>query len=277
VPRVSVVVPHHDRGRCLRQALDSIAAQTWRDFEVVVVSDAGPWSSRAIVESFAAAHAGAFEARFVRREVNGGVAATRNTGVEAARGDRIAWLDDDDLWRPHHLAALGRALDGGAALAYGDAEIRRMEPRPELAGGSGGGGGLDPSAWREAERRTLAVAFSADDLRQDDFIVPGGMMHARSLGETIGRFDESLPVSDDWDWLLRLLAARGPAAFARVPETVVDVRIWGPGGGGGPNLSADFGARRRAALATLERRHGTPPLVPKTFWEVAGTYARRGG
>ena len=109
MPRVSIVVSHFDRRRCLFAALDSIAAQTWRDFEVIVVSDAGPTSSAAVVEAFAATHAGAFGARFVRRDVNGGVAATRNTGVAAARGALLAYLDDDDRWRPGHLEELVRA------------------------------------------------------------------------------------------------------------------------------------------------------------------------
>lgn len=277
-PRVSVLVSHFDRRRCLAQALASIAAQTWRDFEVVVVSDAGPVSSRAGVEAFAASHAGAFEVRWVHRGDNGGVAATRNTGVAAARGELLAWLDDDDLWRAGHLAALVRAFDtgrdSGAALAYGDAEVWRMEPRARETGPPGN---LDPAAWRVAERRALAVPFDATDLARDDFIVPGGMLVPRRLLDTVGPFDESLFVSDDWDWLLRALAAIGPEGFARAPETVIDIRIWGAIGEGGPNLSADASARRQDALATIERRHGTPRLVPRTFWEVAGIYAARRG
>ena len=273
MPRVSVVVPHYDRRRCLLQALDSVAAQTWRDFEVVVVSDGGPASSGDLVATFAAAHRGAFDVRFVRRDVNGGVAATRNTAIAEARGELVAWLDDDDLWRPDHLAALVRAHDAagaGTPLVYGDAEVWRMEP---LAGAATGfGGALNPALWRIAERRVLAVPFAADDLARDDFIVPGGMLHAKALVDAIGPFDETLFVSDDWDWLLRLHAARGPAAFVRVPRIVVDVRIWGAGA----NLSASFAdPRRLEALKTLERRHGTPTLEPKTFWEVAGTYAAR--
>lgn len=268
------MISHFDRRRCLRQALASVAAQTWRDFEVVVVSDAGPESSRALVEAFAAAHAGAFETRFVRRSGNGGVAATRNSGAAASRGALLAWLDDDDLWRPGHLAALVRAFgqSPGAALAYGDAQVWRMVPADD-ATGRAKDGDLDPSAWRIAGRRGLAVPFDAEDLRRDDFIVPGGMLHGRSLLDELGPFDEGLFVSDDWDWLLRLLAARGPAAFARAAGVVVDVRIWDAPGVA--NLSADFGTRRREALATLERRHRTLPLEPKTFWDVAGAYAAR--
>lgn len=275
-PRVGVVVSHFDRRRCLRQALDSIASQTWRDFEVVVVSDAGPESSRAVVDAFAAMHAGAFEARWVRRATNGGVAATRNTGVAAVRGALLAFLDDDDLWRPGHLGALVGAAAGGAALAYGDAEVLRMVPAGAGGNGRAADGDLDPSAWRVAERRALAVPFDPADLARDDFIVPGGMLVPRALYDAVGPFDESMDISDDWDWLLRVLAAGGPGAFVRAPQAVIDVRIWGEvGATGGANLSADASARRRAALETIERRHGTPRLEPKTFWEVAGTYAAR--
>ena len=118
------------------------------------------------------------------------------------------------------------------------------------------------------DRLTLAVPFDLDDLKRDDFIVPGGLVHRRALYDAVGPYDESLFVSDDWDWLLR---AASLATFARLPRVVVTVRIQADGG----NLSADRGARRRAALDAIERRHGTPHLEPKTFWEVAETYARR--
>ncbi len=127
------------------------------------------------------------------------------------------------------------------------------------------------------------MPFDPADLARDDFIVPGGMLHGRALYDRVGPFDEALFVSDDWDWLLRVLALEGAGAFARLAEEVVVVRIvtgsagasGGGAGGAGANLSADFGARRRAALAVIEQRHKTPPLMPKTFWEVAETYAAR--
>ena len=114
----------------------------------------------------------------------------------------------------------------------------------------------------------LAVPFDRDDLARDDFIVPGGMVHRRALYEKVGPFDETLYVSDDWDWLLR---ASRVTEFARLPRVVVNVRIRTDGA----NLSALPDSRRRAALDTIERRHGTPHLEPKTFWEVAQTYTRR--
>ena len=240
---ISVVVSYYDRREFLSEALASIALQTFKDIEVILVSDAGP-----PVEAPS-------WVRVVHRSVRGGVAAVRNTGIASSRGHRIAYLDDDDLWEPTHLQRLSAALDAGAPLAYGDARIVRLER-----------GDGPPSTWPVLEELPLAVPFDRDDLARDDFVVPGGMMHTRALYNEIGPFDEGLFVSDDWDWLLR--AARG-TDFVRVPEVVITVRIHGD------NLSALQDPRRRQALDTLETRHGTPHLEPKTFWEVAKTYAAR--
>lgn len=271
VPRVSVIVSHFDRGDWLPEALATVRAQTFSDYEIVLVDDAGP------LPDLAARTAAAFGARYVRRDSNGGVAATRNTGVRAATGELVAYLDDDDLWRPRHLAALVAALDArpGCGLAYGDAEVRRVARAVEAAGAAR----TAPGTWPVTARLALAVPFDRDDLARDDFIVPGGMLHRCALYDRVGPFDETLVVSDDWDWLLRVLAREGEGAFVRVAETVVVVRIVagaGAAGAAGGNLSADAGARRLAALAEIERRHGTPPLLPKTFWDVAETYAARG-
>jgi len=196
--------------------------------------------------------------------------------VRAARGEFVAYLDDDDLWRPGHLAGLVALLDARPEcwLAYGDAEVRRViAPADPIAAGTA------PGTWPVEARRTLAVPFDRDDLARDDFIVPGGMLHRRALYERVGPFDETLFVSDDWDWLLGVLELEGDEAFARLADVVVVVRIVAGGASGGAaasaNLSADFGARRQAALTAIEQRHGTPPLEPKTFWEVAETYAAR--
>jgi glycosyltransferase involved in cell wall biosynthesis len=265
MPRVSVVVPHLDRADWLPESLASVRAQTFTDYEILLVDDAGPAPDRT------ARTAAAFGARLLRRETNGGPAASRNTGVAAAHGELIAYLDDDDLWLPGHLAALVERLDArpDAALAYADVEVRRVTPP------AAGAPDTAPATWRVRARLPLAVPFDARDLARDDFIVPGAMLHRRALYDRVGPFDETLYVSDDWDWLLRVHALFGDGAFVRRPAVGAIVRI--VEGAQGANLSADFGARRLAALAELERRHGTPQLEPKTFWEVAETYAARRG
>jgi glycosyltransferase involved in cell wall biosynthesis len=255
---VSVVVSHYDRRAWLLEALDSISAQTLLPLEVIVVNDAGPSASSLVTDW---ARGRAFETRYLHRDTNGGVAAVRNTGVRAARGELVAYLDDDDLWDPGHLEGLVALLSERAecGLAYGDALVTRVEP----ADGP-------PRSWPVRDSLMLAVPYDWDDLARDDFIVPSGMLHRRALYNEVGPFDETLYVSDDWDWLLR---ATKVTSFARLPRVVVTVRIRTDGA----NLSASADPRRRATLDTIERRHRTPRLEPKTFWEVAQTYASRAG
>ena len=261
-PLVSVVVSHFDRKMWLIEALDSIAQQSFADFEIIVVNDAGPDAAE-LVLGWGRGHP--FATRYVHRAVNGGVAAARNTGVRAARGALIAYLDDADLWYRDLLGGLVGLLQARpeCGLAYGDADVIRVAPLlpafPPPA---------DPRKWKVNAGLRLAVPFRLDDLKRDDFIVPGGMLHRHSLYEAVGPFDESLFVSEDWDWLLR---AAMVTTIERLACPVIVVRIRDDGS----NLSADQGAGRRAALDAIEQRHGTARLEPKTFWEVAKTYARR--
>lgn len=120
-PRVSVVVPTHNRPDLLREALASIAAQTCTDWEVVVVDDG---STPPIDASALEAVVGG-RLRLVRHDQPRGVAAARNSGFAAARGELIAQLDDDDRLAPEALSAATQVLrDADVAFigvaAFGD-------------------------------------------------------------------------------------------------------------------------------------------------------------
>jgi len=112
-PAVSVVMPTLDRLDFLRRALDSLAQQTFPDFEAVVVVD-GP--SPALAE-FVASHPDE-RVRLVQREKTGGTAAARNSGIEAARGRYIGFLDDDDIWLPSKLERQVPLLEGGEDVVH---------------------------------------------------------------------------------------------------------------------------------------------------------------
>lgn len=120
-PRVTVVVPTHNRPALLREALASIAAQTCTDWEVVVVDDGStpPIDAAALEASVGG------RLRLVRHDQPRGVAAARNSGFAAARGELIAQLDDDDRLAPDALSAAAAALrDADIAFlgvaAFGD-------------------------------------------------------------------------------------------------------------------------------------------------------------
>src|SRR3982751_2380169 len=95
LPLVSVIIPVHNGAKYLRAALESVLAQTYSPFEVIVVDDGSVDDSGVIAQSFN-------DVRYIH-QANQGVAAARNHGIEAARGDFFAFLDQDDLWTPEKL------------------------------------------------------------------------------------------------------------------------------------------------------------------------------
>src|SRR5882672_4931888 len=100
IPKVSVLMPVFNTARYLSDALASISAQTFADFELVAVDDGSNDGSTRILELFAAREK---RMRLVTRE-NRGLIATRNELLGAARGELLAWMDSDDVSLPHRLA-----------------------------------------------------------------------------------------------------------------------------------------------------------------------------
>jgi glycosyltransferase involved in cell wall biosynthesis len=114
-PRVSIVLPTFSRAKFLPQAFESIRAQTFGDWELIVVDDGSTDNSRELVEGFG---------REVRQAVryvyqtNQGAYAARNSGVDHSRGLYVAFFDSDDYWLPHHLQDCVTALDANADLDW---------------------------------------------------------------------------------------------------------------------------------------------------------------
>ena len=105
-PRVSVVIPTRNRAEWLPRAVGSVLAQTWTDFELLIVDDHSTDETPAVIARFADARIRSF-----RHERNFGQSKALNTGIEHARGEYVAFLDDDDEWLPAKLAAQVALLD----------------------------------------------------------------------------------------------------------------------------------------------------------------------
>ncbi|MGN0236550.1 MAG: glycosyltransferase family 2 protein [Lepagella sp.] len=102
---ISVVIPLYNKEALIGRTLESVLAQSYQDFEVVVVNDGSSDGSAAVVESFADPRI-----RLIRQE-NAGVSAARNRGIAEARGEFIALLDGDDIWRPDYLATVANLIE----------------------------------------------------------------------------------------------------------------------------------------------------------------------
>jgi len=127
IPLVSAVLPVHNRASTLARAVESVLAQSFRDFELIVVDDGSTDGSRAVVESFGS------RVRLFAGSRRRGPYAARNTALRHARGELIAFIDSDDAWLPHHLATLVPLLTRRpeVGLAFGDARVvTPAGPRP---------------------------------------------------------------------------------------------------------------------------------------------------
>ncbi|ATC63691.1 glycosyl transferase [Nibricoccus aquaticus] len=116
-PLVSICIPAYKAGPFIYETLLSIHAQTFTDWEVIVIEDGSKDNTEQIVHAFA--EASTQPVGFQRHTVNQGLPATRNTAIAAARGEWIALIDSDDLWTPHHLEhAVAHARKSGADLVH---------------------------------------------------------------------------------------------------------------------------------------------------------------
>ena len=206
--RASIVVRTLNRPRRLAEALESLAQSTWRNVELVLVNDGGLRPE--VAEDFP------FDVRRVDLERNRGRAAAAQAGVEAASGDCIGFLDDDDLLAPEHLETLAPLLSGDVEVAYSDAAVVSYEP------GRGG--------WVECGRRLpYSRDFDRGILLLDNYIPFHTVLMTREAAARTGPFDESLPVFEDWDFLIRLSET---SDFVHLARTTCEYRHFLGGGDG---------------------------------------------
>lgn len=114
-PRVSIVMPAYNAQGYINDAIDSVLAQTFESWELIVVDDCSVDETARHISSYADDRI-----RYLKNTENMGVAQTRNRAIDAACGEYIAFLDSDDVWLPHKLAAQVSLLDGGMPISYGD-------------------------------------------------------------------------------------------------------------------------------------------------------------
>jgi glycosyltransferase involved in cell wall biosynthesis len=186
MPRVGVIIPTHNRAHLLPRAIRSVLAQTFSDFEILVIDDASEDATPEVVAAFDDTRI-----RYLRHEVNRGESAARNTGIQNSSAPYIAFLDDDDEWLPDKLKLQVERMDGGPAKL----------------------GVVRTSCFRVRESdgktiRILPIAESGDLRYRLKRRNCGGMptvaLVRRECFEKVGLFDESLRAFNDYDLWLRI-------------------------------------------------------------------------
>jgi glycosyltransferase involved in cell wall biosynthesis len=226
VPLVSVVVPAYNAERTLKASVDSVLAQDFRDFEIIVVNDGSSDSTKAIL--------GTYDSQIrVIDQNNRGAPAARNAGVSAASGKYVAFLDSDDLWSPDKLTHSVHALQANpsASLAFSDCCGLRAD-------------GITSTFY------SYNGAPSLKEMLDNGFeIVPSAVTMRRDVFEACGGFsDRFAPIyfEDLWLWFL----ARELGEFEYIPKELTTIRLRDK------RLADSYFVNGRTYIEFLRQRYG---------------------
>ena len=255
---VSVIIPTYNSARFLTEAVSSVLAQSFNDFEILVIDDGSTDETQEVMRQYGS------PVRCIRQP-NSGVAVARNRGIMESRGRYIAFLDADDTWLPDKLERQMNALssESGAGFCYSAFTVVDSD--------------LNPLRVNQSKRHASAL---------EDLILRGNVVGSictvlceRALFDKLGGFDPGLSQCADWDMWVRMAAH---TTFTYIDEPLVTYRHHGSmmsrnaallesdslrvleKGFALPGLSDTLRARRRAAFA-------------RNYMVLAGTYfhARR--
>jgi glycosyltransferase involved in cell wall biosynthesis len=188
-PSVTIIVRTKDRPKLLKRAIQSIASQTYRPIEVVLVNDGG---CDLDIEQLGTV-LGDVQFNYIRLEKNTGRAHAANIGIENAAGTYIGFLDDDDELYPHHVSTLVAFLDqSDYKIAYADTEMIFKEFSAE------------EGRFIEVDKVVFSSDFVYRNLLFGNFIPFNSLCLSRDIVQSAGGFDESLELYEDWDFLIRI-------------------------------------------------------------------------
>lgn len=210
-PLVSVIIPTYNRGWTLKEAIDSVLAQDFTDFELIVVDDGSSDNTQDILSSYK-------EDIIVLKQNNKGVSSARNRGIASASGQYVSFLDSDDLWLPQKLSIQIYFFNTNPEALICQTEEKWIRNgifvNPKKRHRKLSGNIFEPSIY-------LCL------------VSPSAVMIKRSLFEKTGMFDESLPACEDYDMWLRV--------SCRYPVYLIDTPLIIKRGGHDDQLSRSSG------------------------------------
>ncbi len=255
-PRVSVIIPTYNRAWCLREAVDSVLAQEFKDFELVVVDDGSTDETPPLLQEYG-------DSIRVLHQRNRGVSAARNAGISVARGDLIAFLDSDDIWLQGKLAFQVEFFNRHpGALICQTEELwvkngRRVNPR-------------------KRHRKRGGIIFEPS--LQLCLVSPSAVMLRRGLFDQVGFFDERLPACEDYDLWLRV--------SCRFPVELIETPLIVKRGGHADQLSRAWGLDRHriesianlisGGVLTAAQRRAAESVLKEKCRVYAGGCRKRG-
>lgn len=234
-PTVSVIIPSYNTAALIATCLDSVFAQTYRDFEVIVVNDGSPDSEQ--LENTLGPY---LDRLCYSKQENGGPSAARNRGILEARGHYVAFVDSDDYWFPPHLATQMELLqkDPALGLVYGDSLLTRN--------------GRVVGRTFDREMQVLPVTFEAL-LKEECTVSTSATVALRKAVIDAGLFDDQVRRCEDYDLWLRMAFRGTPMRHHK--EITVSRNL-------GSGLSANGRLMTMARMQVLAKLGLQLPLTP---------------
>lgn len=223
MPKVSIIIPTYNRLKFLQEAIDSVLAQHYQGYELIVVDDGSTDNTRQIAQKYSG------KISYIYQE-NRGVSAARNRGIDKSTGEYLCFLDSDDLWKPDKLSTQVSFMDNNLdyPVCYTDEIWIRNGVRVNQ---------------REKHRKYGGLIFPY--CLPLCIISPSSVMIRRELLDRVGGFDESLPACEDYDLWLRI-AKDYPIYFIEQPLIIKR-------GGHEDQLSRKYYGMDRYRIIALEK------------------------
>jgi glycosyltransferase involved in cell wall biosynthesis len=229
-PLSSVIIPAYNQGQYLGEAIESVLRQTRQDFEIIVVDDGSTDDTRAVVAGYRDPRI-----RYLYQQ-NQGLPAARNTGIRAAEGEYLSFLDSDDLFLPHKLELL----------------TGQLEQHPEA--GLAAGQAIPFDEWGQHPDQLFDAPLPSDGARLllHNPLHVGSVVLRRSWQQRVGLFDATLRSYEDWDLWLRLLRAGCPTHWVAEPVSLYRFHT--------AQMVRTGDTMTRASFAVLDKTFAAPDL-----------------
>lgn len=183
MPKVSVIIHTYNNERFIAETIETVLAQTFKDYEIIVVDDGSTDNTRTALNPYID------RVKYHYKE-NGGIASAKNAGIKLSNGEYVAFLDHDDLWVPEKLDVqidyfyknpqVGLVYSKYASFRNGDGDVIRVKPKVGFSG------------WIFAKLISKSVIQTSTVMVRMDCL------------KAVGPFDESLALADEYDLFLRI-------------------------------------------------------------------------
>jgi len=245
MPKISVIIPTYNSIRFLPNTLDSVLRQTFSEFEVLVINDGSTDNTAEWISSLTDSRV-----KLINQE-NQGCATARNTGILAAKGQYIAFLDSDDLWEPTKLEKQVKCLEENPdiGLVYTWVDFSNEEAKPT-----------------GKVRKVFAEGNVFQDMLTGNVVSCGSVpLVRRECFETVGLFDTKLWTAEDKDMWLRISTQY---SFALIREPLVYYRQH-------PNSKSSKGFKRREQDFRRIMSKVPEPLLPQGSLQWRKVYSQQ--